>query len=1180
MSQIILKDPFVSAAPVRTGTGNGTVTVDLLTHFTLTQTYTLTCVSKSPDTVFSVVGSLDGPIGLATVGTQFFDDDLKIFLTLQQGSIVFEVGDQFVFTVHQGTDVSQGNIDTYDELPQKNFGAGTRGFEAGDNSLRFKGTLLKSYKYLYDLLFKAVTGGVAGNSITIEYADFVPAVAGFVVAQDLTFTFRMGATSNNTYTLTYVDWTPANKAEVIIQDIDYLAQTGGTAGNSLNVRYTDDVTAGAEFADFDGTHLNVHIQSGVSTATQIKAACDANVSVVPIIRVTISGVGSNAQTAPVSQPTSLTGGAAAIGDAGHEVVNLTGTSLTVTLQGGTSTASQVKAAFDAYSPAFSIIACTISGTSSTAQTAPVSPVSFHSGANALGLAGAETVQVTSNAIKIYLQSGVSTATQVRTAFNASSPATALATCSLVGIGSAVQFAPVSPKNLMGGKNQEYSFNRAELTDAGSFAEGNASILAEDVHAQGQSIVDGHASFNEAVLLDDSNADNLSGPAITNAQKKINNIQSELDEYFGQLQIGVRTPTDSRIIITPSDVALLSGVLLGQAINTNLMSFAGAQVDFQSGNIYAANGTTVVSTFTPAIIGNGLYRWYALGLNIGSATADNKLLVMVTVNAGPSDGSTPTLAAKASFSSTVKLGQVVVHNISGSIQPITTSNVVQLGVGGAGTGSGGGGGDTYTGFSLNNNQTSPADVVGFLVDPTAVNGFKAEYSVRRAAIGTPYSEDTAFYTDLGSAFNDTVFAQAEQTDGKIVVGGQFITFNGHTQNYLVRLNADGTEDTAFTTSLGAAFDAVVYAVAIQTDGKILVGGQFNNFNGNSRLFLVRLNSDGTEDTAFYTNLAASFDNNIRAIAVQTDGKILLGGAFSQLNGNARGRFIRLNSDGTEDTAFITNLGIGFDNNVQAIVLQIDGKIVVGGFFTNFHSGTKNYLVRLNSDGTLNTSFYTNYVGGFSGLNSAVWALLMQSDGKIVVGGQFTNYNGNTLNKLIRLNADGTEDTAFDTNLGTGFSSTVFTVAQAADGQILVGGQFVTFNALGRNRVVLLNTDGTEDATFYTTNLGLAFNNVIQSIVVQLNGRALLGGGFTFFNSNARNRLVRFIMPLSAQEVVKEGSFRGIYRPSITEWDIGAEVSYGDDVGVEFSITSGGQLQYTSTNIPGTSLSEMRFVITKL
>jgi uncharacterized delta-60 repeat protein len=369
----------------------------------------------------------------------------------------------------------------------------------------------------------------------------------------------------------------------------------------------------------------------------------------------------------------------------------------------------------------------------------------------------------------------------------------------------------------------------------------------------------------------------------------------------------------------------------------------------------------------------------------------------------------------------------------------------------------------------------------------------------------YGALSGFYTDLGTGFNSTVEEPTLQSDGKILVGGTFTSLNGNTRNRLVRLNSDGTEDTSFYSNLGTGFNSSVKRLALQSDGKVLAGGAFISLNGNTRKYLVRLNSDGTEDTSFYSNLGTGFDNSLSDIRVQSDGKILVGGFFTSLNGNTRNRLVRLNSDGTEDTSFYSNLGTGFNNAVTGIRVQSDGKILVGGSFIALNENTRNKLVRLNSNGTEDTGFYTNLDTGF---NSTVYNTTIQSDGKILVGGTFTALNGNTRNRLVRLNSNGTEDTGFYTNLDTGFSSAVTSTSIQSDGKILVGGQFISLNGNTRNRLLRLNSNGTEDTGFYT-NLGTGFNGYLEigCISIQSDGKIVVGGAFTSLNGNTRNRLVR-------------------------------------------------------------------------
>ncbi len=129
---------------------------------------------------------------------------------------------------------------------------------------------------------------------------------------------------------------------------------------------------------------------------------------------------------------------------------------------------------------------------------------------------------------------------------------------------------------------------------------------------------------------------------------------------------------------------------------------------------------------------------------------------------------------------------------------------------------------------------------------------------------------------------SVYAIAFQSDGKILVGGYFTSWNGTTVGNIVRLNADGTRDTAFTTNTGTGASGGVVSIAIQSDGKILVGGNFGAWNGTTVTRIVRLNSDGTRDTAFTTNAGNGANNTVRSVTIQSDRKILLAGTFTSFN----------------------------------------------------------------------------------------------------------------------------------------------------------------------------------------------------------------------------------------------------------------------------------------------------------
>jgi uncharacterized delta-60 repeat protein len=343
--------------------------------------------------------------------------------------------------------------------------------------------------------------------------------------------------------------------------------------------------------------------------------------------------------------------------------------------------------------------------------------------------------------------------------------------------------------------------------------------------------------------------------------------------------------------------------------------------------------------------------------------------------------------------------------------------------------------------------------------------------------------------------------AFQSDGKILVGGSFIEFDGGSANNMVRLNTDGSRDTGF--GIGSGFNSAVQSIALQSDGKILVGGSFTEFDGGySNGGLVRLNADGSLDSGF--SIGAGFTGSrgagqVFSIALQSDGKILVGGFFTSFDGSSANNLVRLNVDGSLDTDF--DIGDGFNGGVDAIALQPDGGILVGGFFTEFDGGYSNSrLVRLNVDGSLDTDFDIG-----DGFNDTVLSIAIQIDSKILVGGDFTSFDGNSANHLVRLNPDGSLDTDFD--IGDGFNDDVNTIVLQPDGRILVGGYFNSFDGNYSNgRLVRLNADGSLDTGF---DIGDGFNDDVYIITLQSDGKILVGGFFTEFDGNGVKGLARLI-----------------------------------------------------------------------
>jgi uncharacterized delta-60 repeat protein len=339
-------------------------------------------------------------------------------------------------------------------------------------------------------------------------------------------------------------------------------------------------------------------------------------------------------------------------------------------------------------------------------------------------------------------------------------------------------------------------------------------------------------------------------------------------------------------------------------------------------------------------------------------------------------------------------------------------------------------------------------------------------------------NTDGYFGFKNGFNKQVYTIATQSDGKILVGGAFGNYNYTAYNSIIRLTIDGSIDNTF--SIGGGFNSSVYTIATQSDGKILVGGNFTDYNGDGYNRIIRLNSDGSRDTTF--SIGSGFNGVVNTIAIQSDGKILVGGNFTDYNGTGSNFIIRLNTDGSIDNTF--SIGSGFDGEVFTIAIQSDDKILVGGTFNDYNGNTYNQIIRLNTDGSRDTTFS---IGG--GFNGRVFTIAIQSDDKILVGGQFTDYNGFNYNYIIRLNSDGSVDNTF--SIGSGFNGEVYTIAIQSDGKILVGGAFGNYNGTTSNRIIRLNSDGSVN---YDTIYGYDFDSNINAISAQSDWSIIVGGEF--------------------------------------------------------------------------------------
>lgn len=312
------------------------------------------------------------------------------------------------------------------------------------------------------------------------------------------------------------------------------------------------------------------------------------------------------------------------------------------------------------------------------------------------------------------------------------------------------------------------------------------------------------------------------------------------------------------------------------------------------------------------------------------------------------------------------------------------------------------------------------------------------------------------------------------------------------------------------SLDASFDPgsgvnqSVYTVAVQGDGKVLIGGDFTSVNGANRNCIARLHRDGSLDTGFDpgSGVEGGLFPFVNSVVVQADGKILIGGGFASVNGTGRNNFARLNPDGSLDTGFIP--GVGTDDRVNSIVVQPDGRVLLGGSFTHINGLPRNNIARLHANGTLDMSFDPGT--GVSGeLFSAVDSVAVQADGKVLIAGLFTQINGRSATNVARLEANGTVDTGF---ASAGANDEVSTILPAGNGKVLVGGYFTSVHGTPRNNIARLNSDGTPDNSFDPgTGVMASFPSSVYSLAVQPDGKILLGGQFTSVNGAALTNLAR-------------------------------------------------------------------------
>ncbi|HRG53161.1 MAG TPA: T9SS type A sorting domain-containing protein [Bacteroidia bacterium] len=420
--------------------------------------------------------------------------------------------------------------------------------------------------------------------------------------------------------------------------------------------------------------------------------------------------------------------------------------------------------------------------------------------------------------------------------------------------------------------------------------------------------------------------------------------------------------------------------------------------------------------------------------------------------------------------------------------------------------------------------------------TAYNGANHNRIVRILANG---SIDPSF--NEGTGLNVEPSSIAIQADNKIIVGGNFTSYNGTATNGFIRLNEDGSVDNLFPaasvlsnankikiqsdgkffalTNLGlvrinadgtidASFANTAHYggrdYAVQPDGKVIIAS-----TGTDTVHLIRLLANGALDPSYTADIKIR-DNiwsfKVNSIGLQLDGKVVIGGSYRTGQSQEIAILKRVNTDGTLDTTFVLDerpiWGIGAIYSVH--IQPGDGKIIVAGHHDRAPGGTEHtyvqFIERLNLDGSTDHSFLHNnkYITNAY----VIYTSTLLSSGKVLAGGLFEQVNGYSAKNVALLNSDGTLDSHF--NETAGINGTVSVSAIQADQKILIGGLFSNVQYESRSHIARLLPDGIIDLTF---NPGKGVNGSVYAIASQSNGKAIIGGEFTSFNTDTVKNIVR-------------------------------------------------------------------------
>jgi uncharacterized delta-60 repeat protein len=409
-------------------------------------------------------------------------------------------------------------------------------------------------------------------------------------------------------------------------------------------------------------------------------------------------------------------------------------------------------------------------------------------------------------------------------------------------------------------------------------------------------------------------------------------------------------------------------------------------------------------------------------------------------------------------------------------------------------------DTSAGHTLSGLGGAYGQIQALLVEPSGqiviggafvgCNGWQRKNLARFDSQGLL---DLAFNEHRGP--DGPLYSLARASDGAILIGGAFRTFDDQPHGSLVRLTPDGDRDADFAVDVRLDADAgQVWAVLPLGDGRVLVGGYFTAINGIPRAHLARLNHDGSIDSSFDASAQlGSRWNGVRELCLLPGDRILAGGHVGPI-----GRLLaRFDPDGNFDPEFASQLT---GDSLRDLAVSPSGKIYVAGEL-DLPQGNRDAIVRLNPDGSPDDTFEPLVIG--------VSALAVQPDDRLLIAGGFESVRGTPRNHVARLEPDGSLDETFNPNITSDQWGWYPGLIQAqADGSVWLTGR-ICFWGGKSSALIKLGQDGVLDEAWHNQagEILLTDAATVRTILRQADGRLLIGGDFDYFDHHSRANLAR-------------------------------------------------------------------------